>query len=94
MTQRSATSSRPYPLPIDARESHLYAAQWTPKSVAFYVDDNLVKLVRQSPAYPMQFMLDIFEFRDAEAARAGGGPYPKTFVVESFRGYRPVTRSA
>ena len=81
-------------LPIDARESHLYAAQWTPKSVAFYVDDNLVKLVRQSPAYPMQFMLDIFEFRDAEAARAGGGPYPKTFVVESFRGYRPVTRSA
>ena len=62
--------------------------------MAFYVDDNLVKLVRQSPAYPMQFMLDIFEFRGTETAGAEGGRYPKTFVVESFRGYRPVTRSA
>ena len=58
--------------------------------VAFYVDDRLVKVVEQSPAYPMQFMLDIFEFRDVETARSGRGPYPKTFVVESFRGYRPV----
>jgi hypothetical protein len=80
-------------VPIDARESHTYAAAWTPESVAFYVDDTLAKVVRQSPAYPMQFMLDIFEFRGAETAPAEGGPYPKTFVVESFRGYRPVTRS-
>ncbi len=77
------------PVPIDARDSHTYAAEWTPQQVAFYVDDQLVKLVRQSPAYPMQFMLDIFEFRDAEGARTQGGPYPKTFVVEAFRGYRP-----
>jgi hypothetical protein len=80
-------------VPIDARESHLYAAQWTPDSVAFYVDDDLVKVVRQSPAYPMQFMLDIFEFRGAETKPAGGGRYPKTFLVESFRGYRPVRRA-
>ena len=59
--------------------------------MAFYVDDNLVNVVRQSPAYPMQFMLGIFEFRDAEGARTHGGPYPKTFLVEAFRGYRPAT---
>ena len=53
---------------VDARESHTYAAEWTPERVAFYVDDNLVKLVRQSPAYPMQFMLGIYEFRDADRA--------------------------
>ena len=80
-------------VPIDARESHTYTAEWRPESVAFYVDDKLVKLVRQSPAYPMQFMLDIFEFRGADTARTRAGRYPKTFVVESFRGYRPVTRS-
>ena len=37
---------------IDARESHTYAAKWTPDDVAFYVDDRLIKVVRQSPAYP------------------------------------------
>jgi hypothetical protein len=42
----------------------------------------------------MQLMLDIFEFRGTETAGAGGGRYPKTFCVESFRAYRPVTRSA
>ena len=77
-------------VPIDARGSHTYAAEWTPERVAFYVDDSLVKLVRQSPAYPMQLMLDIFEFPDASTDRTGTGRYPKTFDVESFRGYRRV----
>ena len=77
-------------VPIDARESHTYAAEWTAERVAFYVDDSLVKVVRQSPAYPMQLMLDIFEFRGAEPAGTGAGRYPKLFVVEAFRGYRPV----
>ena len=77
-------------VPIDARESHTYAAEWTPERVAFYVDDALVKVVDQSPAYPMQLMLDIFEFRGADTAGMGAGRYPKTFDVESFRGYRRV----
>jgi hypothetical protein len=38
----------------------------------------------------MQFMLNIYEFADdAEFSRAGG-VYPKMFVVEGFRGYRPI----
>ncbi|HEY5741755.1 MAG TPA: glycoside hydrolase family 16 protein [Terrimicrobiaceae bacterium] len=77
---------------IDARGSHTYAAEWTPEDVAFYVDERLVKVVRQSPAYPMQFMLNIYEFvHDRPGLPAAPDRYPKTFVVEAFRGYRPVT---
>jgi hypothetical protein len=73
-------------LPIDAREFHVYAAEWTPRRVAFFVDDRLIKTVEQSPRYPMQFMLGIYAFPDAAPAT----PYPKQFVIDYFRGYRPL----
>jgi len=75
---------------IDARGSHTYAAEWTPNDVAFYVDERLIKVVHQSPAYPMQFMLNIYEFADGPELPSERSRYPKTFVVESFRGYRPI----
>jgi len=34
----------------------------------------------------MQLMLGIYEFREGESR----GPYPKTFVVDYVRGYRPA----
>ncbi len=71
---------------VDVREVHEYAAEWTPERVRFYVDERLVKTVEQSPAYPMQFMLGLYEFRDAPAP-PGGRTYPKEFVVERFRAY-------
>jgi Glycosyl hydrolases family 16 len=76
---------------IDAREFHVYAAEWTPGYVAFFVDHRLVKLVEQSPDYPMQFMLNIYEFPDDGQATRPPHPYPKQFVVDYFRGYRPTT---
>ena len=72
---------------IEVREPHTYAAAWTPEAVAFYVDDQLVRVVRQSPAYPMQFMLNVYEFRDATGP---AGSYPKEFAVDWFRGWRPA----
>jgi Glycosyl hydrolases family 16 len=78
---------------IDARESHTYAAEWSPQHVAFYVDGRLIKVVRQSPSYPMQFMLDIFEFPEGPDLPSPLESYPKTFIVESFRGYRPTRGS-
>ncbi|MEU7693982.1 glycoside hydrolase family 16 protein [Microbispora hainanensis] len=82
-------------LPIDAREFHVYAAEWTPDRVTFFVDGRHVKTIRQSPDYPMQLMLGIYEFPDLpDALGAEGpervGPYPKEFVVDYVRGYRPV----
>lgn len=72
---------------IDPREYHEYAAEWTANDVAFYVDGQPIKVVHQSPAYPMQFMLGIYEFADGPLL---GRPhdYPKEFVVDWFRAYR------
>jgi beta-glucanase (GH16 family) len=79
-------------LAIDVRDFHTYAAEWTPDHVAFFVDDRLVKLVEQSPGYPMQFMLGIYEFPDGDQPAPPAPPYPKQFVVDSFRGYAPPLR--
>ena len=72
-------------IPIDAREFHTYAADWKRDQVGFYVDGRLIKVVRQSPAYPMQLMLGIYEF--ANGPELGSGPYPKEFAVDWFRAF-------
>ncbi|MGI5162168.1 glycoside hydrolase family 16 protein [Microbispora sp. CA-102843] len=77
-------------LPVDAREFHVYAAEWTPDQVTFFVDGRHVKTIRQSLDYSMQLMLGIYEFPDPEGPERVG-PYPKEFVVDYVRGYRPVT---
>lgn len=69
---------------MDVCQVHEYAAEWTPERVRFYVDEHLVRTVEQSPAYPMQFMLGLYEFRD-QPVPPGGRAYPKEFVVERFR---------
>ncbi len=75
---------------IDAREFHIYAAEWTPEQVRFFVDHQLIRTVEQSPAYPMQFMLGIYEFPDDGRHAGPAGPYPKEFAVDYVRGYRPA----
>jgi hypothetical protein len=71
-------------VPIDALDFHLYAAEWTPDQVAFFVDGDPIKSVAQSPTYPMQLMLGIYDL--------GGGrdptAYPKEFAVDAVRGHR------
>lgn len=76
-------------LPIDVRELHEYAVQWTPERVVFFVDRRPVRTVAQSPRYPMQFMLGIYEFGEREAAT--DVTYPKRFEVDAFRAHRPVS---
>jgi hypothetical protein len=69
---------------IDARDFHVYAVEWTPAEVAFLVDGELVKQVHQSPTYPMQLMLSLYELSRDETTSS----YPKELVVEYVRGYR------
>jgi hypothetical protein len=76
-------------VPIDAREFHVYGAEWTPGHVAFSVDGELVKDVGQSPDYPMQLMLSIYEFPDGPRTASD---YPKEFVVDYVRGSREASR--
>jgi hypothetical protein len=75
-------------LPMDAREFHVYAAEWTPDDVAFFVDGRRVRTVHQSPRYPMQLMLNIYEFPDTGDQPAQERVYPKEFAVHYVRGYR------
>jgi hypothetical protein len=74
-------------LAIDVTEFHDYAARWTPEGVTFFVDGSPARTVDQSPDYPMQFMLGIYEFGERDPS---SGPYPKRFIVDSFRAYRPT----
>jgi beta-glucanase (GH16 family) len=79
-------------LPIDVREFHTYATEWSPERVSFLVDDEVVRVVQQSPAYPMQFMLDVYAFPGDDGGPPPG-PWPKELVVDSFRGWRPASPS-
>lgn len=74
-------------LALDARQFHIYAAEWTPDYVAFFVDHRLIKIVHQAPDYPMQFMLGIYEFRDGVPPASQIG-YPKVFEVDYVRAWR------
>jgi beta-glucanase (GH16 family) len=75
-------------LPIDVRDFHVYAAEWTREQVAFLVDGELVRTVPQSPAYPLQLMLGIYEFPPGDGADRDPDAYPKEFVVDYVRGSR------
>jgi hypothetical protein len=50
------------PMDIDIAEFHVYAADWQPGRVDFFVDGEHVKTVGQAPAYPMQMMVAVFDF--------------------------------
>lgn len=73
-------------VPIDARDFHVYAADWTPEQVSFLVDGEVVKTVDQSPDYPMQLMLSLYDFPPPDGQPVGR--HPKAFVVDYVRGYR------
>ncbi|HWT25129.1 MAG TPA: glycoside hydrolase family 16 protein [Solirubrobacteraceae bacterium] len=75
-------------LALDATEWHRYAAEWTPERIRFYVDDRLVRTVHQRIGYPLQLMLDLFEF--PAGARRDPAAYPKVGEVSAVRGYRPA----
>ena len=76
------------PAALDASAWHTYGAAWTRHRVRFFVDDQLVRTVDQGVDYPMQLMVDLFEFRADETTDARA--YPKTGEVAAVRGYRPA----
>jgi hypothetical protein len=72
-------------LPIDATSWHTYAVEWNSERVRFFVDDQNVRTVDQGIDYPMQLMIDLFEFRADSAGEPAA--YPKTGDVGAVRGY-------
>jgi len=73
-------------LEIDATDWHTYAAEWSEGEIRFSVDDRLVRTVRHRLDYPLQVMVDLFEF--PEGGDRDPAAYPKVGEVTAVRGYR------
>ena len=76
-------------LKFDVTKYHIYSAEWKPDSIDFFLDNQKIRTIYQSPKYPMQFMLGIYE-RPLSAPANRDDSYPKQFVIDYFRGYQPI----
>jgi hypothetical protein len=72
-------------VPLDVTRFHRYGVDWRPDGLTFTIDGAVVRRVRQSPAYPMQLMIGVFDF----PAKATGGDEPVPELVVSHVTGRP-----
>ena len=68
--------------PVDVTQFNTYAAEWTERGVHFYINDQKIRTIHQSPQYPMQFMLNIYDLSDILTQ-----DQPMEFIVDHVRGY-------
>ena len=73
---------------IDAIAFNIYAAEWFPDRIEFYINNRKVKTIQQSPTYEMQFMLNIYEVPTDEELLDNS--YPKLFEIDYVRAYKPI----
>lgn len=72
----------------DLTDFHDYAVEWTPERLRFFVDGRWVKTVAQRLDYPVQLMLDVYEFpRDDDVRDASALPF--RFRVARVRSFAP-----
>ncbi|TDN90855.1 GNAT family N-acetyltransferase [Microbacterium sp. BK668] len=74
----------------DLTQFHEYAVEWTPERLRFFIDHRWVKTVAQTIDYPVQLMLDVYEFPPAEGERDAAA-LPHRFRVAWVRTYPPAT---
>lgn len=72
-------------LALDATGWHTYAAEWDAARVRISVDGRVIKTVEQGVAYPLQLMIDLFEF--PESPERDPSAYPKVAEVRAVRGF-------
>lgn len=70
---------------IRPNDFHIYGAEWSPSHVDFYIDNVKTRTISQSPNYPMQFMLNIYELPDSTGKN---NTYPALFEIDYVRGYK------
>jgi beta-glucanase (GH16 family) len=66
---------------------HTYSAKWTEKTVTFYIDGKKTKEIQQSPQYPMQLMLGIYEIPEMIKNKSRQ-KYPNEFVIDFVKVYQ------
>ncbi|MDJ0756858.1 MAG: glycoside hydrolase family 16 protein [Ardenticatenaceae bacterium] len=76
---------------IDASYFHVYAVDWMPDRIDFFIDNQKVKTITQTLNYPMQLMLNLYEIPDALTTASRETPFPKTMEVDYVRGYQKIT---
>lgn len=67
-------------LPIDIREFHTYAVEWSGGTASFSVDGTAIRSCQGAPTYPMQLMLAVFDFPEQS-----GKDHVPSFVVDHIR---------
>ncbi|MET0909743.1 MAG: glycoside hydrolase family 16 protein [Ilumatobacteraceae bacterium] len=72
-------------LPIDIAELHTYAVEWGGGTSSFHVDGEVVHRSPQSPSYPMQVMMAVFDFPDWSSG--DDDEFVPEMVVRSISGY-------
>jgi Glycosyl hydrolases family 16 len=70
---------------IDVTEFHSYGVDWRPGYLEFTIDGEVVRRVQQSPDYPMQLMLGVFDFPAKAGATEDETVIPE-LVVAHVRG--------
>lgn len=70
----------------DLTAFHDYAVEWTPQRLRFFIDGRWVKTVAQRIDYPVQLMLDVYEFAPESGSRDVAA-LPHRFRVAHVRTY-------
>lgn len=72
-------------LDLDIAQFHRYGVDWRPDGLTFTIDGTVVRRSRQSPRYPVQLMIGVFDF----PAKATGADEPVPELVVSHVTGRP-----
>lgn len=71
-------------LPITVSDWHIYGMNWTPDRIEFLVDGDVVTVTHQSPAYPMQLMLNFYDLPSEHDRR---NPIEGAFEIDYLRAW-------
>jgi hypothetical protein len=55
-------------LDVDVAAFNTYGVEWSPGSLVFTVNGEVVRRIQQAPAYPVQLMIGVFDFPSRAAA--------------------------
>lgn len=49
---------------IDVAQWNTFACEWKKDRVEFFINDKSIEVIHQSPDYPMQLMLDLYDIKN------------------------------
>lgn len=50
--------------PVNVKEWNIYALKWEEDNITFYINGEEIKIINQSPDYPMQIMLNLYDLKN------------------------------